>query len=250
MKKINSVNFYPFRNDEHTQFHTTIRNEIEAANPMLLGVTKFLPSYVDAIMAELAANEVEEGSQHTKAIETADLYRDQLYHSLVLHMKSAEVDAEKPMREAAARIIRVLNQVGDMRKQPYNQESGTLTNLGNQLMNNYLNDLNTCMAQDKLRKLIEANNSFIQNFGTRTTELSNRISGDVRAARAVTNEIYNNMMLVINAQVLINDEAPYSSFIDKVNYQIDYYKNTISIRQSLGQSEKSKKNDTPATPAV
>jgi hypothetical protein len=247
MKGIKNLEFSHFRNDEHTQFHTIIRNEIETANPMLLGVTKFFPSYVDAVIAEQAANEVEEGSQHTKTIEMADLYRDQLYHSFVLHMKSAEVDAEKPVCEAAGRIMRIVNQVGDMRKQPYNQESGTLTGLCNQLMNNYLNDLNTCLALDKLRKLIDANNLFIQNFGTRSFEMANRISGNVRAARAVTNEIYNNMMLVINAQVLMNDEAPYSNFIDKVNYQIDYYKNTINIRQSLGKSDK---NNTPATPAV
>jgi hypothetical protein len=83
-----------------------------------------------------------------------------------------------------------------------------------------------------------------QLFGKTSSidEVSARISGDVRAARVVVDAIYKNIVTVINALVLLNGEAEYSTFIDKVNYQIDYYKNTINNRRSKG---KDKADSTP-----
>ena len=95
------------------------------------------------------------------------------------------------------------------------------------------------------KRLGEANKSFIGDFGTRSTEVSTRISGDVRAARVIVDEIFKNICNVTNAMVLLNGEADYSTFIDKVNYQIDYYKNTINIRRSPGKP----KTDSTNTPA-
>ena len=112
------------------------------------------------------------------------------------------------------------------------------------MRNNYASDVALCSATDKLNKLVEANNSFIANFGTRTAEVASRISGDVRAARVATDGDYKNIVSVINALVLLNGEDLYSSFIDKVNYQIDYYKSTINTRRSKGKDEK---DNTPTT---
>jgi hypothetical protein len=229
MKKINQTDYSRFRNNEHAQFHTVIRDEITAETPQKLGVIKFYQSYLDALALELTSIEVEQGSQHTKTIEDSDLYRDQLYRSFVLHIQSGLIDYEPGIKEAAKRIMRIVDQVGDMRKQPYNQESETLTSLINQLGNNYAADVALCNATVKLSKLDEANKSFVANFGTRATEASVRVSGDVRAARVVVDEVFKNICNVINAMVLLNGDADYSAFIDKLNYQVDYYTSTITI---------------------
>lgn len=237
MKKIKQLDFSHFRNNEHGQFHKVIRDELMSNAPVKTAVIKFSNSYVDAIATELLAIEVEEGSQHTTLIENSDLFRDQLYRSFVLHIKSCLISFDPTVQEAASRILRIVNQVGDMRKQPYNEESGTLSSLISQLENNYTPDINLCNAALHLGKLEEANNSFIAEFGTRSAEASLRISGDVRAARAVVDPIFKDICSVINAMVLLNGEAEYSTFIDKVNYQIDYYKNTINNRRSPGKDK-------------
>ena len=204
MKKIKQLDFSHFRNNEHGQFHKVIRDELMNNTPVKTAVIKFANSYVDAIATELLAIEVEEGSQHTTLIENSDLFRDQLYRSFVLHIKSCLISFDPTVQEAASRILRIVNQVGDMRKQPYNEESGTLTSLINQLENNYTSDITLCNAVLHLAKLEEANNSFIADFGTRSTEASLRISGDVRAARAVVDPIFKDICSVINAMVLLN----------------------------------------------
>ena len=245
MKKIKSVDLSTFQNNEHGQFHSVIKAEIATETPQKLGVIKFFPSYVDDVTAELASIEVEQGSQHTKGIEKADLFRDQLYRSFVLQIRSCLIDYDPAVQDAAERIIRIVDQVGDMRRQAYNKESETLTSFTNQLQNNYAADVALCSATDKLTKLVNANNFFIANFGTRTAEVSARISGDVRVARVATDEVYKNMVYIINAQVLLNGEADYSTFIDKVNYQIDYYKATINRRRNPGKDDKD--DNTPTT---
>jgi len=244
MKKIKQVDFSHFKNNEHGQFHKVIRDELTGNDAVNTMVIKFSQSYVDAVTAELLAIEVEQGSQHTGSIEDSDLFRDRLYRAFVLQIKSAILSYEPTIEEAANRIIRIIDQIGDMRKEPYNKESETLTSFTNQMNNNYATDVALCSATDKLNKLVEANNSFIANFGTRTAEVAARISGDVRVARAATDVDYKNIVSVINALVLLNGEDQYSSFIDKVNYQIDYYKNTISTRRSKGKDES---DNTPPT---
>lgn len=244
MKKIKTVDFSDFQNNEHGQFHSVIRDEISTQDPNRLGIIKFFPSYVDDLTTELASIEVEQGSQHTKGIGNADLFRDQLYRSFVLQIRSGLIDYDPAVQAAAERIIRIVDQIGDMRKEPYNKESETLTSLTNQMNNNYAADVALCSATEKLNKLVEANTSFIANFGTRTAEVASRISGDVRVARVATDADYKNIVNVINALVLLNGEDEYSSFIDKVNYQIDYYKNTITTRRS---KSKEKSDSTPTT---
>ena len=242
MKKINSGSFSFYRNNEHGQFHSVVREELIKETPEKLGIIPFYQSYVDAVTAELSAIEVEQGSQHSRTIEDADILRDRLYRSFVLHINSCLLSFDSTVQDAADRILRIVNQVGDMRKQPYNQESKTLTSLTSQLESNYSADITSCNADVQLSKLKEANDSFVADFGTRASEVSARISGDVRAARVVVDAIYKNIVTVINALVLLNGEAEYSTFIDKVNYQIDYYKNTINNRRSKG---KDKADSTP-----
>lgn len=235
MKKINQVDFSHFKNNEHAQFHSVLKNELIAETPEKLGVIKFYSSYANALTAELAAIEVEQGSQHTKTIEDSDLYRDQLYRSFVLNNKACLFSFDSEIQNAASRIQRIIDQVGDMRKQAYNLESETLTSFINQLMSNYSTDIALCNSTTLLQKLDEANKSFIVDFSTRSSEISTRVSGDVRAARVNVDIVFKNMCNVINAMVLLNGVDDYSTFIDKVNYQIDYYKNTINIRRSSGK---------------
>ncbi len=254
MKKINSVNFQPFKNNEHGQFHRVVRDALSADPAVKTIVSKFYQSYLDAITAELMAIDVEQGSQHTGTVEDSDLFRDQLYRSYVLQIHSGLLSFDPAVQEAANRILRIVNQVGDMRREPYNQESETLSSLINQLENNYAADVKLCNSELHLSKLKEANNSFITNFGTRSTEAALRISGDVRIARAVTDPIFKNIRSVINAMVLLNGEEAFSAFIDKVNYEIDYYTNTINKRSSSGKNDKKNKDkqddkNNPVTPS-
>jgi len=246
MKKINPINFHFFKNNEHAQFHSDVKSEIALITPQKLGISAIYSGYVDALYAEFAAIEVEAGSQLTKTIEDHDDFRDQLYKSFVHKTKSDLLHYDVQVQLAATKIMRIIEQVGDMRKQNYNQESETITSLVNQLLNNYSPELTLCSSMDLVNKLAETNTGFINQFGSRSTEAAARLSGDVRATRAPVDKAFNDIRTVVNAMVILNGEADYASFIDEVNYLIEYYKNTIKVRKARKSANPAPESGTPA----
>lgn len=232
MKKIKAIDFDPFKNNEHGQFHTDAKVEMVRATPEVLGITVLFPTYTAALEAEQAALVVEEGSRFTMDVVLGDDYRDRYYRGFVLHTKENMLDLDPEVQAAGHAIMRIIEQVGDMRKQNYHEESKTLTGLVFQLETNYMPDLVIADSVTRITKLKGANNLFIQNFGTRAEEEAVRISGDVRLSRGPVDDWFHNIATVVNAMVMVHGEGPYAEFIDRINYLIDYHKNTIKMRKA------------------
>lgn len=238
MRKIRVIDLTRLRNNEHAQFHQSIKVDIDNVTAAKLGIAKFYPAYIAAIDAELRAIDVEQGSKYTKTITESDGYRDQLYNSYVLALKAGKLSFDPEVQTACNNILRIVEQVGDMRKQNYNQESETLKSLVNQLKSNYADDIIKSKTAETLNKLEEANNQFIDHFGVRAQDVALRPSGDVFTTRSPLDEIYHTIVDVVNSLVLLNGEEDYSAFIDKVNYWIDYNNTTINMRKSTNKSKK------------
>ena len=219
-------------NNEHAEFHKAIVREIKTNTPASLGIEKLFPAYEAALENELTAIDVENGSRHTTAIEDADIYRDEMHQSLVLETKSKLVSYKPENRDAAAQIKRILDQVGDMRKLPYNQETETIQSLVNQLKENYADELETTGLIEAVNQLDIANKSFNDRFGERVTEVSGRPDGDVKIERVAVDETYRNITDAINGLAIINGDTAYRAFMDKVNYLVDYYKTTLAQRRA------------------
>jgi hypothetical protein len=247
MKKINSIDFSLFKNNEHGQFHADVVKEIDTATPTKLGITPLYSRYSTDVTAEHAAIAVENGSKFTVTIEDSDLFRDQIYRGFVLKTEGNTMSYDPEVQDAAHNIMRVIDQVGDMRKQNYNQESETMASLITQLKSNYLADVTKCEELPLLNKLEETNNTFMEHFGERGDEAAARICGNVRLARIPVDEGFHNIANVVNAGVLINGEADYATFIDKINYLIDYHKNTIKIRRATRKASAAAGNDANPT---
>ena len=243
MERIRSIRFAQLRNNEHAEFHKAIVREIKTNTPASLGIEKLFPAYEAALENELTAIDVENGSRHTVAIEEADIYRDEMHQSLVLETRSKLVSYKQENREAGAQVKRILDQVGDLRKKPYNQETETIQSLVNQLKENYADELESTGLIEAVNQLDIANKSFNDRFGERATDVSGRPNGDVIVERVVVDETYRNITDAINGLAIINGDTAYRAFMDKVNYLVDYYKTTLSQRRA-------NKKATVTTPSI
>lgn len=232
MERIRQLRLTRLHNNEHAEFHKAIVREIKTNTPASLGIEKLFPAYEAALENELTAIDVENGSRHTSAIEDADIYRDEMHQSLVLETKSKMVSYKSENREAGAQIKRILDQVGDMRKKPYNQETETIQSLVNQLKENYADELETTGLIEAVNQLDIANKSFNDRFGERVTDVSGRPNGDVKIERVLVDETYRNITDAINGLAIINGDTAYRAFMDKVNYLVDYYKTTLAQRSA------------------
>jgi hypothetical protein len=244
MKNILSFDAHSLHNDEHNQFHVDITKTIEAQTPAKFGIEALYQTYVAALVNEQAAMQVEQGSAITKTITESDAFRDQLSHGFALFAESQTFHYNPKVQEAAIRVKRILDQYGDLRNLPYNEESSAITNAVTELKTNYSADVATINGTEWLDALRDSNNEFMTHFGERANEAAARASGNVRAARQEVDAAYKAIMTRINALVTINGDADYASFIDQVNYYINYYKTVLA-----GRKGRNSKGDKPAAKA-
>ena len=245
MKQILSFYMRDLQNDEHHKFHFDIKALIDEQTVSKLKINPLFASYLTALDAEDAAIKVEQGSLITKTITEADDYRDLLERGFYKFIDSQTMSFDPAIRTAAEHILRKLDQYGDLRYLPYNKETDNISNRNAELFTNYAADLATAEATERLTKIDEANKEFDSHFGNRANELAARISSNVRNARIVVDPAYQAIVNQINALVLVEGEANYSEFIDRVNYYINYYKTGIAARKGRKIA-----TSTPAAPAV
>ena len=228
--------FFPryLHNNEHDQLHSDIENLIEAETPERLNIVELFLSYKQARIAEKAALQAEQGSVYTKTIAESDGYRDDLDLGFELLVESQLHHFDPGVREKAGRVWRIIQQYGNIRKLNYSAESSSMTNRNTEIRSRYEADvasLGNGQGAEWLNKLDEANSQFSSHFSDRATEAAARISGNVLDTRIAVDNIFADITTRINALVVVNGEATYGTFIDKVNYYINYHKNTIATRK-------------------
>lgn len=238
MKKISTFNLTKLHNNEHAQFHLYVNNEIVKTTPEKLGIEKYNTAYTEAITAEQTAIDVELGSHMTTVVSKKNKARGKVYYSFILNNKSSSLSSDEDVVQSAKRIKRIIVQVGKVRRLNYHDQSEAITSLLTQLRTNYATDIARCNASGILDKLEAANNDFIQTYGARATESSEKPSGNVSNARVTTDRLFKDIVTIVNARILTTDDIAVSGFIDLINLQIDYYKTTLLTRKN-----KRKKND-------
>jgi hypothetical protein len=92
-------------------------------------------------------------------------------------------------------------------------------------------------------KIQEVNNQCIAHSALRKKESKERPALNAHDARQITDKIYQDMVLRINAQVVINGETNYLSFINQLNAEIESLKNTLAIQEA---AQKRKQGDAEA----
>lgn len=240
MKQILSIFPRYLHNDEHDQLHSDIDNLINAETPEKLGITDQHTVYKQAREAEKAALQVELGSAYTKTITESDGYRDQLDYGFELFVESHLYHFDPTVQEKARRVWRIMEQYGNIRKMNYSAESSNLSNRNTEITTKYGREvaaLGNGLGTQWLVKLNEANSQFSSHFGDRAQEATARISGNVLDARILVDNAFADITTRINALVIVNGEAAYAAFIDKVNYYINYHKEMLAARKSRKKGE-------------
>ncbi|HJV78063.1 MAG TPA: DUF6261 family protein [Paludibacter sp.] len=231
MKQIIPFFMRDLQNDEHHKFHFDIKKLVDEQTADKLKINPLFASYLTALAGEDAAIKVEQGSIITKTITESDEYRDFLERGFYKFTESQTMSFDPAVRTAAEHILRKLDQYGDLRYLPYQKETDNITTRNAELFSNYAADLATAEATERLTKIDEANNEFDSHFGNRANETAARISSNVRNARILVDPAYQAVVNQINALVLVEGEANYAEFIDRVNYYINYYKAGIAARR-------------------
>lgn len=248
MEQIANVSINRFRNGEHFQFITDVKDGIDKATPAVLNLETIYPKLEAAYQQLDKVLRVDTGSVKTEQLAEADTRRDNTWSALNLRVKANLLSPIQKEVDAARLIKRVIDLYGNVSRLSYNEETGLITNLVDDLEK----EENTahCATLGITRwiaALKEQNEAFQSLLNERNKEYANKESGDVRAARALVDPVYNEIVTRLNALVTLNMAGTeIQDFIKELNQKIKYYESTIATRSGKKSTEE---EDQPVAPS-
>ena len=242
MELIDSIGTDRLDNGAHFAYHSNTLANAKANATISERCAKVLTPYDAAFVVLDKALKTSQKSMLTDAIAQNDELRDTLYMSYKQMVEQMVGIAIPEMAEAA----KILNQhIKDYRinvKAQLDKETGLLQNFIADLQEKYAEQVETLSLTALVTKMQAANEKVNELIQQRADEYAMRTVGATKQARVKVDEAYRNLILVINAYMLMEDDnADYIAFAKHQNEEIKRIK-----QQILGQ--KPDKKDEEETP--
>jgi len=232
MKKIINAPLARFRNDQHLFLMTKTQLLIRQETATKLGIELLEAPLADAVAVETAAVAVEEGSSFTKLMKSKSLERNELFEGFEHMLKTGLLHYNIPTRDAAEKVMRIREKYGNIRLKTKAEKTTSIRNLTAELLSEENRPyMLLLLAIDWVTKLQTTNEEHDTLYVSRNKEEVESISGNVRDARLITDPCYKNIVERINAQVTLNGDANFLSFINQQNGIIEDLKTTLAAQK-------------------
>jgi hypothetical protein len=240
MEKINSFYLTQLHNGESANYHNESLEQLNSADPVKLGVKEQVDIYRTACSELKFSIDVFSSSELSSESTRLDSRRDRGYSALKSYVKVYLNDDDGKKREAAERIMSVIRkeerELGNPLLLGLAKESTALSSLLRNL-EPFAADIEQIEAGGRLQNLKDANQVYIDLQFERYIEKSEKHSGDVKAARAVADAAYRNIVERINAQILLNGDEGFASYVKAHNALIERHKLIVAQRRGRGGKE-------------
>ncbi len=226
-----------FTNEEHFQFQTDFKALVEQYTPQLLNIDAAWAIYQPAYTKEEAALDVIRKSTFTDDIARADGNRDSVVWGFENTVKGALNHFDLNKREAASRLLIVLENYGNIRRKSYDQETAAINSLLADLRGNYAVDVMVLMMEEWVNALEMANGEFVSLMQQRYSDEAGKPQYNMKTARTETDAAYRAITERINALTIVNGPDSYENFIIALNERIERYNNNVARRTSVPSAE-------------
>lgn len=243
--QIETISVARAANAVHYEYFATVRQrtgEIRLDSPLW---RKAVDEFCSAFEKEDAAFKQYRASNRTSALQEADEERDKLYASLRDTIKAY---ANFPIAETAAHaasLLKVIKNYKITTRENYMKESGLIDNMLQDLMQ-HAADLRSLGLDVIASNLRDANDRVRKLLTERNDERCEQVLGELKAARAVSDEAYAAVVFYTNAYYAMNpDSREASDLVKRMSEDLDYLrKHTMSDPNR----NKGKKQDGNAVP--
>lgn len=225
------------RNEEHVQFasdFSTLVNRYNAGNLNIESLFEGFGTFQETeskVMVELRK------SATSNKLAILDSERDQLFRGLWLGVQSTQLHYNEEKRDAADRIIIMLEKLGNVSRKPYNEETAAIDSLILDSRTNHSADFATIGMNDWIMELEKKNQAFKDLMTNRYSEDANKLETNMKEVRAKIDELFYDIMKRIDALVLINGDQDHKKFIDELNARIEKY--NLILAQRKGKKDSS-----------
>lgn len=268
MKKIQSFDNSRLRTEEDFGFQLAVKAEIstlptnippepEEDEPVVQstgsdsseGWTTALGAAIDGFVAQLEAFDValKESTKLASVADAtlADEERDTAWSAANLYIR-AMLGHPDASAVAAAEVLRALFlKYGNPVSLPRAEETGVLHNLIIDLEALDSATIEAAAFTSWLERLKVKATAYEEAARVQNAEEANRLVGVVKEARKASGEGYAKLVETVNAHVILFGDAPYATFIDRVNALIDKQKTNLKSRKTKAAKKKEEEEDAP-----
>jgi hypothetical protein len=245
MNKIKKLKISHLRNEEWFKFMSEIIKLIKDDNASYgstspeIGELVALQTKADLVLKQMRK------SFTTAELEQLDADREKIYSGMKLLISGMTYHDQKSKVDAAHNLLDVFKNYGDITRQTYDEETGTIYNLVEDLKHKYTNEVSELNLSEWVERLKNANDSFDEKIRTRDVESGTKPEFTMLEIRQEATPKYEVIMDKLYASALLHtDEDTYQTVINNINAAIDRFKVMLSHRKSTGES-----SHTPEFPA-
>ena len=233
---MNQINYFPinaFRNQEHLQFMNDVNTLIRSNNTETLGIKTVYPALIAGITNEEKCLCTDQTSNKSDKIDELDKLQDKIWQAIYTKVKATLKSPFIEEQESAIHIKRIIDLYGNVRRMTYAEETSTLSNLIDDLqMPAFTDDINRVSISTWLLQLKKINSDLKNLLNEQNEEQTHCRTGDIRAARLLTDQSYQDIVSYINARLILgmtNQET--EQFVSQLNENIECYKGILTTQQ-------------------
>ena len=222
--QIESISIARATNAAHYEYLVTVRKrteEIRLENELW---QRAVYEFREAFEKEDAAFKQYRASLKTSPLKEADEERDKLYTSLRDTIKAY---AKFPIAETAQHaepLLKVIKNYKITTRENYMKESALIDNMLQDLLQ-YERQLNRLGLLIVANQLKAKNDEVRQLLANRNDERSEQVLGELKAARAVSDEAYAAVVFYTNAYFALNpDRREAADLVKRMSEDLDYFR--------------------------
>jgi hypothetical protein len=227
------------RNEAHVEYNETVDGLVVKYSPQALGILPQYSAYKESLQVEIDSLDAIRKSKYTDEIVAQDHVRDGVFRGFSDAVKSSLNHFNADKRKAAERISRVLEHYGNVAAKAFDQETAAIDDLLRELNGNHAVDVQLLSVSEWLMQLDAENQTFKTLMSERYTEVAQRPSTRMKAARLETDKALRTLLDMVEALAMVNGVANYEAFINELNAVSERYENQLA--QASGRRTKTEK---------
>ena len=227
---ITSITLTRLKNEQHAQFHESVRTLLEKVTSETLGIVALFALYLQAFRNELEALAIIVKSELTAQISEQDRIRDSIFRGFSDTVKGFRNHFDPEMREAANRLWNVFLHYGNIAKKPLDAQTAATNDILREFQRDDLKEaIELLQLQQWCYKMDEENQKFHQLMMQRYNEPIGKTAFRMRTARVETDKFYRAITADLDNQELTgrNDEA-FNETLIELNAIVKRFKNILA----------------------
>ena len=241
--QIEAISIARAANAAHYEYLATVRKRTEEIQLDHDLWHRAVEEFREAYAKEDDAFKRYRASDHTAALQQADEERDRLYASL---RDTVKAYAKFPIAETAQHaepLLKVIKNYKISTRENYMKESGLIDNMLQDLLQ-YERQLNRLGLLIVANQLKAKNDEVRQLIANRNDERSEQVLGELKAARAVSDEAYAAVVFYTNAYFALNpDRREAADLVKRMSEDLEYFRKHAMTNPNANKGKKQDGDD-------